>query len=385
MSKIPEDERVFCLVVLKNKLAEKPHVEAALREWLEVRKKGMAFLTLGEIMISKGLLTQDQVLAVERARDLYIRSRKVESIAGYRLVKKIGEGGMGHVYEARQLSLDRRVAIKILPLEMVDDESVVKRFEREAKATARLSHEHIVPVFDFGKIPGEYFMAMEFIDGYNLEELIEKKGAMDEGIALGIARQIADALAYAHGNGIIHRDLKPNNIMITKQGKALLADLGLAKGLDSDLDTITKTGVVLGTPSFMAPEQIVSPRTVGPPCDIYALGVTLACMLSGHLPFDNSDTMEIVRNLVDWRSPVKALLNRTQGVSTPVLKLAEKMAAGKPEKRYTDATEVIEEIDRISAKAEKAKGKAKGKGKRKTRSGSREREPGRVGTRRRRR
>ncbi|MHC5040600.1 MAG: serine/threonine-protein kinase, partial [Planctomycetota bacterium] len=234
-TKIPEDERVFSLIILKNKLAEKPHIEAALREWLEVRKRGMSFLSLGEIMISKGLLTQDQVMAVERARDLYIRSRKVESIAGYRLVRKIGEGGMGHVYEARQLSLDRRVAIKILPLEMVDDEAVVKRFEREAKATARLAHDHIVPVFDFGKIPGEYFMVMEYVDGYNLEELIERKGPIEEGSALGITRQIADALGYAHSNGIIHRDLKPNNIMITKQGKALLADLGLAKGLDSDL------------------------------------------------------------------------------------------------------------------------------------------------------
>ncbi|MHC5080866.1 MAG: serine/threonine-protein kinase [Planctomycetota bacterium] len=356
-TKIPEDERVFSLIILKNKLAEKPHIEAALREWLEVRKRGMSFLSLGEIMISKGLLTQDQVMAVERARDLYIRSRKVESIAGYRLVRKIGEGGMGHVYEARQLSLDRRVAIKILPLEMVDDEAVVKRFEREAKATARLAHDHIVPVFDFGKIPGEYFMVMEYVDGYNLEELIERKGPIEEGSALGITRQIADALGYAHSNGIIHRDLKPNNIMITKQGKALLADLGLAKGLDSDLDTITKTGVVLGTPSFMAPEQIVSPRSVGPPCDIYALGVTFACMLSGNLPFDNSDTMEIVRNLVDWRSPVKSLLRSVKGVSSAVIKLAEKMAAGKPEKRIQSADEIIKQIDRIST-AKKPKGKA---------------------------
>jgi serine/threonine-protein kinase len=358
-AKIPEEERVFCLIVLKNKLAEKPHVEAALREWLDVRKRGMAFLALGEIMISKGLLTQDQVEAVERARDLYIRSRKVESIAGYRLTRKIGEGGMGHVYEARQLSLDRKVAIKILPLEMVDDESVVKRFEREAKATARLSHEHIVPVFDFGKIPGEYFMVMEYIDGYNLEELIDKKGVIQEGSSLGIIRQIADALAYAHGNGIIHRDLKPNNIMITKQGKALLADLGLAKGLDSDLDTITKTGVVLGTPSFMAPEQIVSPRNVGPVCDLYALGITFACMLSGRLPFGNSDTMEIVRNLVDWRSPVKALLSRVKGVSSEALKIAEKMAAGKPEKRFQSAEEVMKAIDKISGGKDKKKSKSR--------------------------
>ncbi len=369
-SKIPEEERVFCLVLLKNKLAEKPHVEAALREWMDVRKKGMSFLTLGEIMISKGLVTQSQVEAVEKARDLYIRSRKVENIAGYRLVRKIGEGGMGHVYEARQLSLERRVAIKILPLEMVDDESVIKRFEREAKATARLSHEHIVPVFDFGKIPGEYFMVMEYVDGYNLEELIEKKGPIQEGSALGITRQIAEALAYAHENGIIHRDLKPNNIMITKQGKALLADLGLAKGLDSDLDTITKTGVVLGTPSFMAPEQVVSPRTVGPTCDIYALGVTLACMLSGRLPFDNSDTMEIVRNLVDWRSPVKSLLARTRDVSSKATRLAEKMAAGRPEKRFQSASEAVAEIDRI---ADKPKRKTEGVGRKTGRGPSRRR------------
>ncbi|MCU0722018.1 MAG: serine/threonine protein kinase [Planctomycetes bacterium] len=348
-SKIPEEERIFCLIVLKNKLSTKEALEGALREWLEVRKKGLAFLSFGEILISKNVLKAEQVSAVEKARDLYIRSRKVESIAGYRLVRKIGEGGMGHIYEARQLSLDRRVAIKILPLEMVGDEAVVKRFEREAKATAKLSHEHIVPVYDFGKIPGEYFMVMEYIDGYNLEQVIEKKGPLSEGVALGITRQIAEALAFAHANGIVHRDLKPNNIMITRQGKALLADLGLAKRLDGDLDSITKTGVVLGTPAFMAPEQIVSPRTVGPACDLYALGETLACMLAGKMPFTNSDTMEIVRELVDWKSPVKSLL-RGARVSGAVTTLVEKMAAGRPEKRFQSADEVIREIDRIVEK-----------------------------------
>jgi serine/threonine-protein kinase len=348
-TKIPDEERIFCLIVLKNKLGTKEALEASLREWIDVRKKGLAFLTFGEILISKGVLKAEQVTAVEKARDLYIRSRKVEAIAGYRLIRKIGEGGMGHIYEARQLSLDRRVAIKILPLEMVGDEAVVKRFEREAKATAKLSHEHIVPVYDFGKIPGEYFMVMEFIDGWNLEQVIDKKGCLSEGVALGITRQIADALSFAHENGIVHRDLKPNNIMITRQGKALLADLGLAKRLDGDLDSITKTGVVLGTPAFMAPEQIVSPRTVGPPCDLYSLGETLACMLAGKMPFGNSDTMEIVRDLVDWKSPVKGLL-RDVKVSSAVTALVEKMAAGRPEKRFQTAAEVIAEIDRIVEK-----------------------------------
>jgi serine/threonine-protein kinase len=350
MPKIAEEDRIFSLIVLKNKLAEKKKVEKCLRELLDAHERGMAFITLGEIMISEGLLTQSQVDAVEQARNLFIRSRKVEAIAGYKLVRKIGEGGMGQIYEARQLSLDRKVAIKVLPLEMVEDDAMVRRFEREAKQAARLSHENIIPVFDFGKIPGEYFMVMEYVDGYNLEDLIERKGKISERSSINIIKQIAQALDYAHAQGVIHRDLKPNNIIINREGKAMLADLGLAKRLGSDLDTITKTGVVLGTPSFMSPEQIVNPRSVGPPCDIYGLGVTFACMVSGRMPFGTSDTMEIVKNLVDWKSPATALLNGVK-VSPATKKVIVKMSAGRPEKRHQTAREVLEDLEKIAGAA----------------------------------
>jgi serine/threonine-protein kinase len=349
-SKIAEEDRIFSLIVLKNKLADKEQVEACLRELIETTERGMAFITLGEIMISEGILTQKQVKAVEQARNLYLRSKKVEAIAGYKLIRKIGEGGMGQIYEARQLSLDRRVAIKVLPLEMVEDDSMVRRFEREAKQAARLSHNNIIPVYDFGKIPGEYYMVMEYVDGYNLEEIIERKGRLSERSSIGIVRQIGSALEYSHSMGVIHRDLKPNNIMISRDGKALLADLGLAKRLGSDVDTITKTGVVLGTPSFMSPEQIVAPRSVGPACDIYGLGVSFACMVSGHLPFDSSDTMEIVRDLVDWKSPVKSLLDGVK-VSPSLRKLILKMAAGRPEKRHANMAEVLAELDAVEKEA----------------------------------
>jgi len=362
--KIAEEDRIFSLIVLKNKLGDKEQVEACLRELIETTERGMAFITLGEIMISEGILTQKQVKAVEQARNLYLRSKKVEAIAGYKLVRMIGEGGMGQIYEARQLSLDRRVAIKVLPLEMVEDDSMVRRFEREAKQAARLSHNNIIPVYDFGKIPGEYYMVMEYVDGYNLEEIIERKGRLSVGSSIGIVRQIGSALEYSHSMGVIHRDLKPNNIMISRDGKALLADLGLAKRLGSDIDTITKTGVVLGTPSFMAPEQIVAPRSVGPPCDIYGLGVSFACMVSGHLPFDSSDTMEIVRDLVDWKSPVKSLLDGVK-VSPSLRKLILKMAAGRPEKRHANVSEMLAELDAVEKEAKPPAEKTVPKGKRK--------------------
>jgi len=328
------DDKLFGQIVVKNRLASREDVSRVLGSLADMQRGGVSTLSVGELFIMEGLLDQQQVEAIEELRRMLVRSRAIKEVAGYELRRKIGEGGMGQVYEAWQPALDRKVAIKILPREMVDDPSMVRRFQREAKAAGGLNHEHIIPVYDFGKVGEEYYLVMEFVDGRNLEEILDTQERIRPDVALKITKQVAKALAHAHQHGITHRDMKPNNIMITKDGKAKLADLGLAKRLDGKGGHITQTGVIVGTPAFMAPEQITNPRGVDLRTDIYGLGVTLYCMLTGKTPFETRTTMEVVHDLV---TGVPAIPTEVQGQNPSVVSLIRRMTAAKPDERFQSA------------------------------------------------
>jgi hypothetical protein len=206
----------------------------------------------------------------------------------------VGRGGMGAVYRARQRELDRIVALKILPPGIGDDPAFAERFAREARALAKLSHPNIVTLFEFGRAgDGPYFFLMEFVDGVNLRQLLLAE-RMSPREALGIVPQICDALQFAHDHGIVHRDIKPENILLDRRGRVKVADFGLAKligsgaeaageGMDASAD-LTGAGKILGTPSYMAPEQTAQPDAVDHRADIYALGVVFYQMLTGELP-----------------------------------------------------------------------------------------------------
>lgn len=197
----------------------------------------------------------------------------------------IGQGGMGAVYRARHRVLDRVVALKILPPHLADRPDFAARFEREARALARLSHPNIVGVFDSGKAAGYYFLVMEFVDGVNLRQAIQA-GAIRPAEALTIVPQICEALQYAHDQGIVHRDIKPENILLDRQGRVRVADFGLARMLDIDQisDTLTASRQVMGTPRYMAPEQLEGSHGVDHRADIYSLGVVFYELLTGELP-----------------------------------------------------------------------------------------------------
>ncbi len=208
------------------------------------------------------------------------------------ILELIGRGGMGAVYKARQKRLDRLVAVKILPPNVSRDPAFAERFTREAKALARLTHPNIVTVHDFGQAGGTgvspvplYYFIMEFVDGLNLRQLLNA-GQIAPKAALAIVPQICDALQYAHDKGIVHRDIKPENILLDKAGKVKIADFGLAKlvGVEAKDQTITGTRDVIGTPHYMAPEQIEHPQDVDHRADIYSLGVVFYQMLTGELP-----------------------------------------------------------------------------------------------------
>jgi len=201
------------------------------------------------------------------------------------ILSLIGKGGMGAVYKARQPALDRFVALKVLPPAVASDPGFAERFNREARALARLNHPNIVAVHDFGKAGPLHYLLMEFVDGTNLRE-IERAGALSPDKALAIVPQICEALQFAHNEGIVHRDIKPENLLLDKKGRVKITDFGIAKmvGLGSGQQMLTGAKDVVGTPHYMAPEQVEKPQAVDHRADIYSLGVVFYEMLTGELP-----------------------------------------------------------------------------------------------------
>ena len=206
-------------------------------------------------------------------------------LPNYQVLSLLGRGGMGAVYLALHTSLDRSVAIKMLPLEISADEAFAQRFIREARAMAKLSHPHIIDVHDFGKTSeGHLYFVMEFVDGTNLDAMIRGPG-LEPGQALAIAGQVCEALAYAHGKGVVHRDIKPANVMVDQQGQVKVSDFGIARVIELGAEDFnaTQSGMIVGTPDYMAPEQMRG-QSVDHRADIYSLGVMLYEMLCGEIP-----------------------------------------------------------------------------------------------------
>ena len=207
--------------------------------------------------------------------------RRLPELEGFEL---IGPGGMGTVYKARHRELDRPVAVKVLHSHLQDDASFAERFVREARTLARLDHPNIVRVYDFGHREGVYYLVMEFVDGATLRQAIVAGGMVPKE-ALALVPRICEALQYAHDQGVVHRDIKPENILLDRAGAVKIADFGLAKLMDAPGSTrLTQTAQVMGTPHYMAPEQIEHPTEVDHRTDIYALGVVFYEMLTGELP-----------------------------------------------------------------------------------------------------
>ncbi|MFH1228267.1 MAG: serine/threonine-protein kinase [Planctomycetota bacterium] len=206
-------------------------------------------------------------------------------IGPYKIVSLIGRGGMGTVYKAYQKSLNRFVAVKVLPAKLSNDQEFAKRFDREAKALASLSHPNIVAVYDMGQAAGRFYFVMELVEGVALRDLIADR-KLQPARALMLVPQLCDALEYAHSEGVIHRDIKPENLLMDKNGRIKIADFGLARIVKGDIrvDPVTCTRQIMGTPDYMAPEQRTNSKDVDHRADIYSLGVVFYEMLTGELP-----------------------------------------------------------------------------------------------------
>lgn len=254
------------------------------------------------------------------------------------ILELLGQGGMGSVYKARQKGLDRLVAVKVLPPEIGQDGAFAERFAREAKALARLSHNHIVSVYDFGQADGLFYIVMEYVDGVNLRQTIQT-GKLAPEQALAIVPQICEALQFAHDEGIVHRDIKPENILVDKRGRVKIADFGLAKllGQDAGDHLLTATHQVMGTLRYMAPEQMQGSREVDHRADIYSLGVIFYELLTGELPMGK------------FAAPSKKVQIDVR-LDEIVLRALEQ----DPEQRYQQASEVRTDVQSVSSSVAKS-------------------------------
>ena len=268
-----------------------------------------------------------------------------KTIGNYEIVAELGRGGMGVVYKAREESLQRFVAIKMLGSQLIEDESVALRFTREARAVADLNHPNLVQVFRVDRHEGQPYFVMEYVEGEALKRLIQREDKMQPLRALQILKEVAAGLAAAHDKGVVHRDIKPENIMLTRYGGVKVVDFGIAR-VEEPGTRLTTTGIGLGTPSYLSPEVCLS-QDVDQRSDIFSLGVVLFEMLTGDTPFKSDSPFELMTKVVEARIPdIKAL---NPNVDDGVKRILAKMIAKRPRLRYQNCNELISDIEDYQA------------------------------------
>ncbi len=267
-----------------------------------------------------------------------------EIFGGYEIVEELGHGGMGQVFRARHLTLDRDVALKVLGSDLSADASYRLRFLKEARSAARLNQRNIVQIYDFGQYGETAYLAMEFVPGRSLGELLRVRSAFPEGEAVALCRQACTALGFAHTAGVVHRDVKPDNLILRDDGVLKLVDLGLAKSVSED-QALTQTGVVAGTPHYISPEQIEGRKDIDGRADVYSLGATLFHLVTGHTPFEGSSPMVVIaKHLHDEpRDPRTFQPALSEGLCAVILR----MMARSRDDRYPDMASVDLELARL--------------------------------------
>jgi serine/threonine-protein kinase len=266
------------------------------------------------------------------------------TIGGFHIVRKLGVGGFGAVYLARQQQPDRDVALKVMAREMASKSDFLHRFYREARTMETLDHPHIVRGFGPFEDRGWHCFAMEYVDGDNMRTWLSRLGRLKVGDALHIAIRCAQALEYAHDLNLVHRDIKPENVLVNRRGMVKVADLGLAKAMDEDL-SLTRSGAGFGTPYYMAPEQARNAKHVDHRSDIYALGSTLYHLLTGHLPFKGETALELL--LAKEHDPLVPARKYAPEIPERLDLILHKMLARSPQHRYQNCAALILDLDRL--------------------------------------
>lgn len=300
--------------------------------------------SLADALLAQGYVTKSQLDRVVKAID---DARPTHRIPGFQILEKLGSGAMATVFKARQLSLDRTVAVKVLPKRLSENPEYVTRFYKEGKAAAKLNHRNIVQAIDVGEAGGYHYFVMEYVKGKTVyDDLIQNKG-YDETDALDIIIQIAEALEHAHARGLIHRDVKPKNVMITEDGVAKLADMGLAREAADKEAAQMEAGRAYGTPYYISPEQIRGELDIDFRADIYSLGGMFYHMVTGRVPFEASTPSAVMhKHLKEQLVPPDHI---NSSLSVGVAEVIEVMMAKNREERYGSVKLLLEDLRNIQA------------------------------------
>jgi serine/threonine-protein kinase len=332
------DSTIGRLVVEKG-LATKDDVQRCLTLLQDAQAADPSGKTLSAVLVAEGLVTPRQL---ERLKPELEERKAGQQIPGYQILSKLGAGAMATVYKAKQVSLDRLVAIKVLPLKHTHNESFVARFYAEGKAAAKLNHPNIVQAIDVGKAGEFHYFVMEFVEGRTVYDDIVKNGRYPETEAVDIGIQVAEALAHSHDAGFIHRDVKPKNIMITESSTVKLADMGLARAVSDREAAEAEAGKAYGTPYYISPEQVRGAIDVDFRADIYSLGATLFHMVTGRVPFEGANPSAVMhKHLKTDLTPPDHLV---EDLSTGISEIIEVAMAKEPKKRYATTRDMLDDL-----------------------------------------
>jgi serine/threonine-protein kinase len=329
-------------LVVERKLATEDEVQQCQR--LQANRPEDSGQTLAAVLVDNGVVTQRQI---ERLKGDIEESRRGRQIPGYQILGKLGSGAMATTFKARQLSLDRIVAIKVLPRRLSENQEFVDRFYREGKAAAKLNHPNIAQAYDVGEAGGYHYFVMEYVEGHMLYDELAEGKVFGEDEALEIILQVARALEHAHSQGLIHRDVKPKNIMITAQRQVKLVDMGLARNVTDSAIARAEAGKAFGTPYYISPEQIRGEVDIDFRADVYSLGATLYHMVTGKVPFDaESPTAVMHKHLKEPLIPPDHLNTK---LSAGLGEVVEVMMAKDRKRRYASTNDLLTDLESIAA------------------------------------
>lgn len=332
-------------VAVERRLLTPEELTACQDEQKRLAKEEGKRLPLSEVMLRCGYITRSQLGRMGQDLQDSI-AQKAQQIPGFQIMGKLGAGAMATVFKARQLSLDRIVAVKVLPKKLGDNEEFVDRFYREGRAAARLNHNNIVQAIDVGEAPGGYhYFVMEYIDGKTVYDDLAAGKVYSEKDAINIVLQIARALEHAAERGFVHRDVKPKNIMLTRDSVAKLADMGLARETSDVKLAVAEAGRAYGTPYYISPEQIRGELNIDFRADLYSLGATFYHMVTGKLPFDGSTPAAVMHKHL--KEPLIPPDHIVPNLSTGVGEIIERMMAKKPEDRYHSMKDLIADLEAV--------------------------------------